>query len=138
MHCATLANADFTMYVFLRFFWITTLPNICRKTFSKTLNHNFSMKGKRKHLILRIARHWFYENQFRHFRLHFITFFNLAYANYWNKFRSQCVSRLYSYKKKGCNVLGEGNWSEFIWYFSKFFIEDNLTEAEFNGNSYTK
>ena len=78
-----------------------------------------------------------YANQFRQFCLYFITSF--SQANYWNIFLPQYVSRLYSYNKKGvCNVLGEGNWSEFICYFSKFFSEGDFTEAKFSDNPYTK
>ena len=164
---ATLANADFTVYIFLRFFWITTLPNIWRKTlFSKALNQGFSIKGKGKsdienrpslvlwklailknitnfpektYFLFKSVNSEFlhYVNQFRHFRLYFIAFFSLVYANYWNKFLPQYVSRLYSYKKR-CNVLDEGSWSEFICYLSKFFSEDNFTEAKFNDSPYTK
>ena len=54
----TLANPGFTMYIVRRFFWITTLTNIWRKTcFSKSLNQGFSMKGKVKDPILRTVFH---------------------------------------------------------------------------------
>ena len=53
----------FTVYVLLRFFWITTLPNIWRKIcFSKTLHQGFSIKWKVKDPILRTAFHWYYKN----------------------------------------------------------------------------
>ena len=83
----TLVNACFTLYIFLRFSWITTLPNVWRKTcISKSLNQGFSMKGKVKDPILRTVLQWctveflHYVNQFGQFHLYFIIVFSLVHA----------------------------------------------------------